>query len=502
MKKQNKFKVAVKKILPLTLTFAIAISAFAGCTNNEKNPTKPVDPNPGGGEIVTPVEQKETAIVIAKDIVEKAGLQAAYDNAIMGIVEDKYQEVQNITSVDVVFGTNGRLTIVANVKDANSEAKEVTLEYEGDTSGFAGIVSLDKSVANLTAQILAELGIDASDEFVKDSNGYKELVTAVSAKLDEQKAKITALSSIDSESIIEKQEVQPEIEYVSVQSIVDEIWGDVDIDADIKAIAKYLTETRLSNLPFDKLLAVDVEKNELVVYVSTLKNDVKRFYSFSTEVENENINSFFSCVKNKDLIIEEILSHFELNQNIVKDSQDEINLRNDLSTSKASYIETKNDLLGKASGQIMGKGLFTPSILTESQMENLGVESMNEFAYALQSNTRGTGYDYVDGWTMDDVVETYVTSTSAGGISGTTGYNVKIISANGIYEYHLVILNGAGDNAYRKLLIDSADVAVTRGDKLANYSDDAIVYDSEGQRIEENIQNQNASLYSIEVDGN
>ena len=492
---KKKIKTILKRLLPFTLALVASVATFAGCNNPEQKPVEPVIPNPGG-EIVNPIEEKETALEIVSGVVQKANLGGLYDNAILSHVQSKYAKVETITSVNLQKDVHGKFTITANVKDENNQTKAVTFEYEGDTT----MLCEKESNENIIAQILAKAEIEMDAELVKDSKASEQLKTLASAEVDLIKTQITALSNLE---VTEKQEAQPQVEYVSVQSIVDEIWGDVDTDADIKAIAKYLMETKLPvGRVFEKLYAVDKDENKITCYVETSRDAKIALYAFSVEVEQNDLESFYELLKDKNEVIHNLVANsgININSDIEKNSLTETNLRTKLVNVKESYLntitETKKDMDG-----IYGAGVFTPSILTEDQMQELGIENMNEFAEALQNNTKGQFYVSVEDWNIANVVETYVTAPSAESITKITGYNIYLLLRTGIITYNINVLNGPGIIAYKKTLNDSADISVMSTRDVVEYSDNAIVYDKEGERITDNSQVQTAGLYSVDVNG-
>ena len=477
-----KKKSLLKGFSTFALVMATSLSALAGCTNKATEPIKPVNPIPEnpGGEIVTPVEEKVTAYEVANSLVSSANLEGSYDNAIQDLVKTKYSKVEKIKSVSIDKKANGKFTIVANIKDENNQTKEVTLEYEGDTRN----VYSKETNADILAQILAKADIELDTEFVKDSQTLNEFKTLVSAEVSSKLAQINALKNI---ILTEKQQaVEPQVEYISVQSIVDEIWGNIDTDADIKAIAKYLTETKRQYYNYEKELAIDMENNSLNFYIKmTSKTNSKDVHIMKFDVAtDENIENFYEFVKGKDSKVQAILgiNNDTLTQKLVKDSNEERALRNVLSGEKQQYNQTKGSLTSLSKSEINAESIFAPNLLSDAQMQELGIQDMNSFARALQTNTRGTGYDKVSGWTMDDVVGTFVGETTTNNLSHLTGYHINVLSKNGIFDYHVSVLYGVEDVAYNKLLINSDDVTILNGKKLAEYSDNAIVYDREGSK--------------------
>ena len=92
------------------------------------------------------------------------------------------------------------------------------------------------------------------------------------------------------------------------------------------------------------------------------------------------------------------------------------------------------------------------------------------------------------GWTMDDVVATYVTDFGGQGIDFSSSVNFLIITKTGIKNYKLFAQRGYADstNRYSMILNNNPNTGVLSVTDKAQYTSNAIVYDNEGNQIKEN----------------
>jgi len=496
----KKFNGMLKGFVTIALVMTTSLSAFTGCSCQRQNRenTSTTATNDPGVEIITTVAETVSAYEVANGLVSKANVAGAYDEAILGLVQKNYNEVESIKSVVLDKDVNGKLTIVANVKDENNQTKEVTLEYEGDTRS----VYAKETNENILAQILAKSEIDLDFEFEKNSQAYDEFESFVSAEISSKLLQTSALQNI---VLTEKAEIDPpEIEYVSVQSIVDEIWGDVDTRADIQAVAKYLTETKYTARNFDKLFSVDLQDGRIKFYTNAINktNESNHFISeLSVDFNGDDQKAVYAYFQNKDKQINNILAenNLTINQTIIKNSNEQYNIIQKLQSEKDNYDLVKNSLYNETAQSITAQNAIIPNILSQSQMQELGISDMNEFAQALQTNTRGTGFDQVAGWTMDDVLETYISVPSGRSIDGYTSFRIWVLTESGITEFGIAVLMGDLTASYTKFLIDSADVIMARQTPLVEHSNEVIVFGAEEGKIDSNTQLRNTNSAQANV---
>ena len=230
------------------------------------------------------------------------------------------------------------------------------------------------------------------------------------------------------------------------------------------------------------------EIGECVFYAEyKSKNSIDKSYISTFTVSHQNIFNFIFLSIDFESKVSEILNSLDnnINSSIVKDSIDETQIYAKLTQLKDAYLSEMAQLESTEKANIVTNTLFTTKIFLTDEMNDIGITSTNAFAEALLNNTRGDGYDKVTGWTMDDVVATYVGEFSDEAIDYSSGVNFLIITKNAILNYRIWTQRAVGDtrDRYSMILNNSADTGVTSVTTSAEFSENAVIFTQDGIRI-------------------
>lgn len=266
----------------------------------------------------------------------------------------------------------------------------------------------------------------------------------------------------------------------------------------MKEISQHILEVRFPTIPTsEKIYAVEFDKENNKLWFVSVKADVDSDQSLiksSISLDVANNSEFINFVEDKENTIKSVLSENEtsLDSQVKKSSSFEQDIKNDLTTLKNKYSAQKTTLLNENDKTNVSCSYLYDRIedmTRDEEFVELGIE-LNDLAKALATNTNGTGYDNVTGWTVDDIVTTY--SEGQGGWSNTTGGNtvrVCVLTTKGVKSYVIGLRSYIEPNPYGLIIDDSEKVTSITETNLYTYSDNAIIYNANGQRIENSQEN-------------
>lgn len=503
--KKGKLKNRVVAVV-LSLSMALGTASFLTACSQQKEP----DPTPGT-TVVTPVDPTPTPTPepTPTPVVEKVLASSIYDSAFDGVdftnnyvdaftsaIEQKYSisSLDNLNLAEIEFDRNGKVVFTfEKYDDTTKRYEEDSLTFIGDTTGMETFYNMSQSTAEVVNNVLTKNGVAENTQVEKDSDLYDALVNDFALLRAEYDSGKTAFSTMSFDK-------NAEAEYVSVSSIVDEIFADIDVDADLKNIAQHILDVRYTTGPIlKKVYAVDFDKenNKLCfVHYRGLDNS-KTLGKSSISLDMKSNAEFVNLVEDKESAIKSVLSENEtsLDSQVKKNSSFEQDIRNDLTTLKNKYLEQKTNLLNENDKSNVSCSYLYERIkdLTsdrkyegDEEFIELGIE-LNDLAKALVTNTKGTGYDNVTGWTADDIIATYSQGQPPEGWDNTTGYNevtLCVLTTKGVKSYVVGLRSYIEPNPYGLVINDSEKVESVTETNIYTYSDNTIVYDANGERIE------------------
>lgn len=488
----------IKKFLALGLAFVTISGASFLTACGQKNPPEIVPPNQQE-QVVPPETQKE--IEQELPIVQKVQVQSIIDDACKNknyavYFENSLKNVanktlnENVTNIELknfLLDKQGKVEIEVEF-DKDGQTTTTEIEYAGDTTGFDAFRGMAENKETYINSILTELNLKLSDEIEKDSQTQKSLESEI-AKFDTQKENFEKLSFTE---VVKEPEV---IEYVTVQEIVDEAFAGVDFDADLKNTAQCACNTAKSPSVVQKIFVIDIKEDKVNYYMDRYFTNLNSngIYEVGLALSNEN-KEYFAIAKDFEGYILDKLADkgVTLTSQMDKKSQLCADVTAEIDGVKNTYLTQKAKADSCVKAEVSSNNLFTPKQFTNQEMEELGISSMDAFADALLNNEKGTGFDKVTGWTTNDVVATFVTEFNSEAIDYSSKMNVYIIAKNGIYDNTVWTQRyvGSTDNRYKMILDDKTDVNVELANKIIDFSNNTIVYDSNAERnIENDIMN-------------
>lgn len=487
-----------KKLLALTLAGTIAMSTgaiFSACGQKDPPPT-----NPPGTELPGPEDQTEKVAVatILNEYFASRDL-ASELNASLKAVASKKVEGNDVKSVEVVSfekGTNGKIVLNVKYKDELSlEDDELTIT--ADTTKIADFYNAAINLTTVQNAILAENNVSLTDEVEKDGTAHTAIKEDCASAISKINAGKTALEGISATNIEIKEETP--IEYVSVQSLVDEVFAGIDFDANLKETAAALvTKKSSSTNKMNKLLAFDFEiskSGNLCFYVEqeVISTGAKEISSLSYTGNITQLADYINLTKDFNNSVGTALQtkSVTLSSQIDKNSTTKQEIVDVLNTLKNNYNSGKTIVEQYISiANIAENTFFVP---TQTDLSLLvGNKGTKAFAEALINH-----YDVAD-FTMDDVVAVYVGDFSGEAIDYSSRSNILVLTKQGIKNYEMWARRSYGDmtNRYSMILNGNENSGVTSVVNAAEYSNNAVVYDAQENRITENLQ---ASPYAIVV---
>ncbi len=486
-----------KKLLALALAGTMAMSTgaiFSGCGQKDPPPT-----NPPGTELPGPEDQVEKVAVatILNEYFASRDFASEFNASLKAVASKKVEE-NDIKSVEIVSfekGTNGKIVLNVKYKDELSlEDDELTI-----TADTTKIDDYRNAAINLTAvqnAILTENNVALTDEVEKDGTAHAAIKEDCASAISKINAGKTALEGISATNIEIKEETP--IEYVSVQSLVDEVFAGIDFDANLKETMGTLIETRAPQYNTKRLFVFDYNigtNGKIQFYAEYAHNTTQASYISSFTITTDTttqLEDYLSMSKDFETTIENSLQtkSVTLSSQIDKNSTTKQEIVEMLTTLKNNYYIGKTIIEGTSKSNILTNTIFTP---TQSDLSSLvGNKGTNAFAEALIKHYNVT--DFI----MDDVVAVYVGDFSGEAIDYSSRSNILVLTKQGIKNYEMWTRRSYGDmtNRYSMILDGNENSGVTSVANSAEYSNNAVVYDGEENRITENAQ---ASPYAITV---
>ena len=463
MGRKNAF---LKKVLAVALSFGMAFGSagiLAGCGQNDTDHTQnpPIvevvpgpEDNPTGPE--TPgTEIQETKIEV-EDIVDEyfgdKDFAKEFNLALIDLVAKKV-DISKVKDIDVVSfeaKESGKLVLNVTYEEGNEKASD-TITYEGDTTNFENFYNLSTNSVVVINGVIAEKGLTADGEVVKDSSAHSGLKQAFADLIATYNTEKTAFAGISADDLIVFEEEKP-IEYITIQSIIDQTFAGTDFDGDLVATAKAIAGERAPTFDVSKVFAIDYEIKEdgkIAIFTElTNKNNGRPYlYSFTIDGDMIKYGDYLSLASDFEGAIAGFLAEKGLvaTSQIDKNSPLALEIATALAELKAEYEVQKSSLNATAKADIDVTNLFTPLVVTSEQYQAMGTTDLNDLAKALLQNSKGQNYDIVSGWTMQDVIATYVKEFGSEMIDNSSTMNMVVVTTNGIFKYELWTRRDVGD---------------------------------------------------------
>jgi len=481
------------KIIAGILTIAMGLTSFGilsscGQTNNPPVNDPPPIVNP------TPAEEKVVVSSVVNDYFGTRNFANEFNSSLLAVASKKV-DADDIKSVELVSfekAKTGKIVLNVKYKDGlNLEDDELT--YNGDTTAFEDFYNLSTNKTAVINAILADNEVSLTDEIVKDSAKHTAIKTDCADEIAKYDAQKTLFEGVSADSITVKEDPAPIVEYVTVQSLVDQVFAGINFDANLKETMKKIVQTRSATRDINKYLAFDfsISNSGMVTiivddYNTTTQSQLVSKYTINTDTTK--LANYLTLSKDFEGMINKMLEdeNVTLQTQIVKDSAEQNAILNGLNTLKTKYTQEKTLLESTAKTDIKASGLIDPAQFDSTKMQELGITSMNDFAKALLNNKKGEGYDQVTGWTMDDVIATYVGELSAENIEYKGSFDVVIVTKTGLIRYNVGTQRTYGDttNRYSMFLSDNPNTSIAGIENLVTYSNNSIIYNGkEGQNI-------------------
>ena len=500
-------KAFLKKVLAVTLSLAMAFVSsgiFSACKQKENSNTN-TEQSGDSGVNNPETSDQETKIAVATVVNEhfsNINFENDFNLALIDLVAKK-ANIEDVKDIDVLSfekAKSGKLVLFVTYEEgAEKESDEIT--YSGDTTKFETFYNMSINSSAVISSVIADNGLTLDGDIVEDSSIHTALEEDFTSLLKKYNQEKTVFEEITAESLTIKED-KP-IEYVTVQSIVDDVFSGMDFDENIKDSAQALiTTTSNSNRKLNKLYAMD--------YVSGTNGTVS-FYlehlnaaanaitvrKYDATLDTTKISNYLNLSKDFEGAIADILTGYSLalDSKIDKESSLKTEVLEALTLLKNNYLTEKATFDSTASSSIARTTLLIPNILEAEEMQKLGIDSMNDFAEAILNNSKGQGYNKVTGWTMDDVVAVYVGEKQTENIEYKGGYSVLVVTKDDILKIGVGTqrYSGSTDDVYGMLLLDNPNVSIVSVESIADYSNNAVTYNENGNRnLDQNIQ---ATMY-------
>ena len=258
---KGKKKGLKQKIVVGLLTLAMSVSSLGilsscGQSNNppSNDPPSIIEPLPN------PVEEKVVVSNVVNEYFGNRDFRKEFDNS-LAVVASKKVDVENIKSVELVSFEKGKSgNFVLNVKnkdELNLEDDELT--FNGDTTAFGDFYNLSINQTAVVNAILADNEVVLTDEIVKDSAKHTAIKGDCADEIAKYDAQKTLFEGISADSITVKEDPAPIVEYVTVQSLVDQVFAGIDFDANLKDTAEKIIKTKAPINNVNKIFAIDFE---------------------------------------------------------------------------------------------------------------------------------------------------------------------------------------------------------------------------------------------------
>ncbi len=518
MKKREAF---FKKIVMFGISIGLSIGSLgilSGCGQKEpeNTPTPPpiVEVVPGGGdnsgsEENPSTEVQETKVEVANIVNEyfaDVDFANEFNLALIDLVAKKV-DIEKVKDIDVVsFETKTNGKIVLNVLYEDGEEKESdTLTYEGDTTKFENFYKLSTNSTSVINGVVAENGLTLDGKVVEDSQQHKDLEDDFTALLSTYNKESADFAKISAEDIVVYEEPKP-IEYITVQSIVDEYFKGKDFDADIKEVMETIITTKTPIIEVKNNVALDFEigqngKINIIAECFNTRTTVTSLSCFAYTGDTTQYANFFNLSGDFEGTIAKVLEGkgLTLGSNVDKLSTTTAELRAELGELKADYEAEKSSFSSIDKSSVFARTVIEPKYFTSEELATLGIQDTKAFAEAILTNENWQSQGVNPGWTMDDVVAVYVNDFGAESIDKSSKANMIVITKDGMFNHELCVRRHVGDattDRHGMILQDDPKTWLGTTTKEINFVEDAVVFDENGERVEDKEELQSAALYA------
>ena len=387
---------------------------------------------------------------------------------------DKKINIDEVSAISVKSIEAGRLVLAVQYKnDVNKENDE--LIFEGDTTAFSTFYELANNGEVEIDAILLNRNLTRESKVIENSEEHISLKEDLFDMLSDYNNAKTAIFLIDGEDV-------RLAEYVTVKDIIDEIFADVDFDADAKYAIETIINAKTKVLEVSESIAIDFtiakegridliavvhgtgdKKTENIVSHFTYSGDTTQctmflnmIYDFDGVVEN--------ILNEKNIFIMSIVEKKSLDANQIRTAFEELRVTYDYE--KSEGLSTINDYteFWWETSPILGNTLISPKWFTDDELLALGIEDTKAFANAVLINSKwsrleGTipwsitdmmsyGYDGVGAkpsWDIDDVIYVYITDFDTEDIYKTSEAKMVVVAKNGVFTHQFCVMRYIGD---------------------------------------------------------
>ncbi len=487
----NKFVIGV-----MVLVTPMKVATFlAGCSQNNKSVTDP----PAVEEVIPPKTEEKPEVVIKTvkvgDLLDE-NLKSQYEytnkfnQALVKSVTTSFDKGA-VTAIDInefQIAEEGRIELEIGYVDSITKTEEKDIfEYKGDTRQYSTLPGLSQDKDAYVDSLLASLQLNDNSLIEVDGTTYKLILSDI-GQFDAQAEAFGNITFTDVKETTE--EKPPVVEMVLVESIVNEIFSGVDFDADLmETAALTVKNSAIVKSEMTRLYAIDLIESSAAIYAEMrLEDDAKTTFCLCALALNSGEKEYFDLAKNFDMSIKTKILELglTLDSEVEKNSSEYLSIVSECQTLKTNY-ETKRDSVNDmTSSDVQGVGIATPKQFSPEELEALGITDTNAFAEALLSNTNGTGYEQVTGWTMDDVIKVF--PIEFGGedhITFNSWSRIYVFTKDGVYDYQIKTHRyyGATEDRYGMILNDSENVTIEATTKICDFSENVILYNENGERF-------------------
>ena len=445
------------KVVALTLATIAGLSSFgimSGC--EQKTPEGPTNtPGPVVNPTPTPSESKISVATVVNEYFANRNFRNEFNSSLISVASKKVNasDIKSVSLVSFNNGKSGKIVLNVQYKDSLQQPDQ-ELTYSGDTTKFSNFYNLSINKDAVINSVLANNNLTLASEIVKNSTAHTKLKSDFANVISTYNSEKALFEGISASDITMKENTTP-VEYVSVQNLVDEVFGGINFEANLKETMEKLVATRAPLFEVKKLFAFDFqvkESGEVKFYVEYANKSTQASYisSFAVTMNTTKISNYLSLSKDFDSAISQKLASQSLtNQSkIIKNSVEQQTLVETLNKLKQDYLAEKTSLDNTAKANIKTSVLLTPAQFNSTKMQELGISSMNDFAKALLNNTKGKDFDKVTGWGMNDVIATYVAQPTEENIEGKSNFDILIFHKEKIAKYNVETQRVYGDQRY------------------------------------------------------
>lgn len=499
----------LKKILAVALSIGISFGLaglLPGCgqkdpDNTQNPPAEEVIPEPEDNPTApeTPGTEIEEIKIEVEDIVDEyfgaKNFANEFNNALTSFVAKKVdiEKVKDIEVVSFEVKTNGK--IVFNVLYDEGEEKESdTLTYEGDTTKFENFYKLSINSTSVINGVVAENGLTLDGEVVEDSQQHKDLKDDFTVLLATYNKELADFAEIPADDIVVYEEPKP-IEYVTVQSIVDEYFKGMDFDSDIKQVMETIITTKTPIIDVKNNVALDFEigqngKINVIAECLNTRTTITALSCFAYTGDTIQYANFFNLIRDFDGTIAKILEGkgLTLGSNVDKLSTTVAELKAELSQLKTDYEAEKASFSSIDKSSILARTVIEPKYFTPEELATLGIQDTKAFAEAVLTNEKWQSQGVDPGWTMDDVVAVYVNNFGAEDIDKSSRANMVVVTKDGMFNHELCVRRYVGDattDRHGMILQDNPNTWLGTTVKEIEFAKGSVVFDASGKSVKE-----------------